>query len=566
MKHPVPSFRGMEKVASDSPGRISRFCINAGLLFLGVIFFALPQPNLLSATGFPIVAYFAFVPLFVLVRRVSLRASFLWGAFYGLLCYCLFTYWLGVFHPVAMYVIGIQYFLYSLVLVPLLKLADMHFPDKGFIVQWIIWIGYEYVKTLGFAGYSYGIIGYSQWSWPLVIRIAAVFGVWGVSALVVFPSAWIAAGIKPACSGVPRTWFRAFLPFARTHALSAVVWLVCLCAALAYGIVNTGDYSGDSHATLALVQPNSDPWKGGFETYRRDFNTLVRLSDEALASNPSIDLVVWPETAFIPRIDWHYRYRDDPQSWTLVSRLLEYLDTAPVPFVIGNDDAVMGPVWGGLWDRVDYNAVFVFTPGKNVIPPKPEKYHKMHLVPFTEHFPYRKAFPWIYDILVANDTHFWEKGYDPVVFSAGGLSFSTPICFEDTFGYISRTFVQNGARAIVNLTNDAWAKSIPCQYQHLSMAVFRAVENRVPLVRSTASGQTCIVLPDGTLSAMAEPFTETWLVGDVPVLSNYTETLYTVWGDVWGVLFLVCGLVLTLAGAIRSRIETGREPRSVVES
>jgi len=98
------------------------------------------------------------------------------------------------------------------------------------------------------------------------------------------------------------------------------------------------------------------------------------------------------------------------------------------------------------------------------------------------------------------------------------------------------------------------------------MAVFRAVENRVPLVRSTASGQTCIVLPDGTLSAMAEPFTETWLVGDVPVLSNYTETLYTVWGDVWGVLFLVCGLVLTLAGAIRSRIETGREPRSVVES
>lgn len=553
MNHPVPSSPGKDQESALSTGGLSGFLLNLALLVLGVLLFALPQPNLLSAKGFPLVAYFAFIPLFILVRRVSFRASFLWGAFYGLFCYCLFTYWLGVFHPVAMYVIGIQYFLYSLILVPILKLADKFFPDKGFLVQWVIWIGYEYVKTLGFVGYSYGIIGYSQWSWPVVIRIASIFGVWGVSALVAFPSAWIAGGIKPACSGHPRDWLRSLPSFARKHSISAIMWLICLAAALTYGMANSSSYPDADSATVALIQPNSDPWKGGLDTYRRDFDTLVRLSDEALAAEPGIDMVVWPETAFIPRIDWHFRYREEQESWLLVSRLLEYLDSAPVPFVIGNDDAVMGPVWGGEWGRVDYNAVFVFRPGKNVNPPKPDKYHKMHLVPFTEHFPYRKAFPWIYDILVANDTHFWEKGSDPVVFTAGGLSFSTPICFEDTFGYISRKFVQNGARAIVNLTNDAWAKSIPCQYQHLSMAVFRAVENRVPLVRATASGQTCIVSPEGNVTAMAKPFTESWLVGDVPVLSNYKKTLYTVWGDAWGAAFTAGGLLLLIIGYIRSK-------------
>jgi len=221
--------------------------------------------------------------------------------------------------------------------------------------------------------------------------------------------------------------------------------------------------------------------------------------------------------------------------------------------VLGNDDAVKGRTEDGTWDQLDYNAVLLFKPGVNVLPPDPERYRKMHLVPFTEHFPYRKIFPWVYDLLVKTDTHFWETGTDPVVFSSGGLEFSTPICFEDTFGDISRRFVNNGAHAIVNLTNDAWAKSVPCQYQHLSMAVFRTVENRVPLVRSTASGQTCIVDPNGKVLGMAQPFTETYLIGEIPVLSGNTKTLYDVWGDLWGILF-VAGAALILIGGLLTKL------------
>ncbi len=526
------------------------FLVNLALLVLAVLFFALPQPNLLSLRGFPLVAYIAFVPLFLLVRRVSFRASFVWGAAYGTLSYCVFTYWLAVFHPLAMYVIASLYFCWLLLTVPVLKLVDMAFPKRGFVMQWAVWVGYEYLKTLGFNGYSYGVIGYSQWTWTPVIQIASVFGVWGVSALVTFPSAWIAAGMKNRCGGPVKSWFSDFGRFAYAHRLSGLLWCCAFACTVVYGLAGQVDVSKHETVQLALVQPNSDPWKGGINAYRRDFRTLTRLSDEALAARPDIDLLVWPETAFIPRIDWHYRYREERESFDLVASLLEYLDASPVPVVLGNDDAVLGPTDDGTIDRIDYNAVLLFTPGKNVIPPAPERYRKMHLVPFTEHFPYRRAFPWVYELLLANDTHFWEKGDTPVVFESAGLRFSSPICFEDTFGYISRRFVNEGARAIVNLTNDAWAKSVPCQYQHLSMAVFRAVENRVPLVRATASGQTSYVDPNGVVVSMAPSFVETWLVVDVPRIDDLSMTPYRLWGDLWGVAFAVAAVLCALVSVV----------------
>lgn len=526
--------------------------VNVALLFLAVIFFALPQPNLLSVSGFPLFAYIAFVPLFLLVRRISFRSSFLWGGLYGMLSYCVFTYWLGVFHPLALYVIATLYFIYLLLTLPALKLADTLFPKYGYLAQWLVWCGYEYVKTLGFNGYSYGVIGYSQWSWTPIIQIASIFGVWGVSALVSFPSAWIAAALKADVKGPLRGWFADFPRFARAHWLPAAIWVLALTGTLAYGMLSRIDYSDERQLRIALIQPNSDPWKGGFNSYRRDFNTLTRLSDAALAEDPEIDLVVWPETAFIPRIDWHYRYREDLESSELVISLLKYLNAQSVPFIVGNDDAIKTRPDEYGEERVDYNAVFLFEPGKNVLPPDPVKYRKIHLVPFTEHFPYRKILPWVYDLLVATDTHFWDKGEEYTVFEVDGLKFSTPVCFEDTFGYLSRNFVNAGARAIVNLTNDAWAQSEPSQYQHMSMALFRAVENRVPLVRSTASGQTCIIDPNGRIVAMAKPFEETWLTGDIPVLPESGKTLYRIWGDIWGKFFALAAASILLAGLIRA--------------
>ena len=190
------------------------------------------------------------------------------------------------------------------------------------------------------------------------------------------------------------------------------------------------------------------------------------------------------------------------------------------------------------------------------MPPAPEVYGKMKLVPFTEYFPFDKQFPQLYQMLLNGDTHMWEPGNEPVVFEVVGnggatkINFSTPICFEDTFGFVGRRFVNAGAQAFVNLSNDAWSKSLACQYQHLSMAVFRSVENRVPTVRATTTGQTCIIDPNGKILAMAEPFVETYLVGSIPVMDKTVKTMYTRFGDYVGIIFASASGLLLVVGLV----------------
>jgi apolipoprotein N-acyltransferase len=523
--------------------------INLGLTALGAALFALSFPNLLIERGFAPAAWVAWIPVFVLVGRVSLPASILWGILYSYGAYSLFNYWLGAFHPLAGFIVNTIYVMYLGLTFPLLKLAEILFPRRHYVLQWSLWLAYEYLRTLGFLGYPYGISGYSQWELIPLIRVARLGGVWAVSALIIFPSAWLGAALRGAAG--PRAIAPALGAFFRRERLSALLWAGCVLLALGYGLLSRTDYHGVPQARLALIQHNTDPWRGGMDEYRQNLQVLSRLSDEALRAEPKPDLVIWSETAFVPRIYWHTTYRDDRESWDLVRELLAYLSRQDVPFVLGNDDARLEGDGRGGWERVDYNAVMLFEEGEIS-----RLYRKQHLVPFTEHFPYGRQFPGIHQALVNADTHFWKRGTEATVFSLplsrpgapGNLKFSTPVCFEDSFGYLSREFVRNGAELIVNLTNDAWSHSLPAQNQHLGMAVFRALENRRSMVRSTASGQTCGIDPDGRVIALAPPFAEAWITVELPVLSG--ETLYTRYGDYLGRFFVVLSSALLIFGAV----------------
>jgi apolipoprotein N-acyltransferase len=535
---------------SHSP--VKALLINLGLVVLGAALFAFSFPNLLIEKGFAPAAWVAWVPVFLLVSRVSLPASIIWGVLYSYGSYSLFNYWLGAFHPLAGFIVNTIYVMYLGLTFPLLKLAGILFPRRHYLVQWCLWLAYEYLRTLGFLGYPYGISGYSQWTLIPVIQIARLGGVWLVSALVIFPSAWLGAALRGVTG--PGAIPGALAVFFKRERLPALLWVLCFCLSLGYGLVPREDYRSAPQARLALVQHNTDPWRGDMDEYRQNLRVLSRLSGEALRADPRPDLVVWSETAFVPRIYWHRAYRGDQESWNLVRDLLDYLAKQDVPFVLGNDDARLEGDGKGGWNRVDYNAVMLFEGGEISA-----LYRKQHLVPFTEHFPFQRRFPGIYNALVKADTHFWEKGKEATVFSVpisrpggpGNLRFSTPICFEDSFGYLSREFVRNGAELIVNLTNDAWSHSLPAQNQHLGMAVFRAVENNRSMVRSTASGQTCGISPDGRVTALAPPFREAWITVEVPILSG--GTFYTSHGDYLGLFFVVLSLALLILGAV-SRI------------
>jgi apolipoprotein N-acyltransferase len=189
-----------------------------------------------------------------------------------------------------------------------------------------------------------------------------------------------------------------------------------------------------------------------------------------------------------------------------------------------------------------------------------DTYRKIHLVPFTESVPFQASLPAIYSWLKNADTHFWEAGTVYTVFQEGGVRFSTPICFEDTFGDLCRRFVDAGADVLVNLTNDAWSFSVAGAMQHMTMAVFRAVENRRSVVRSTNGGMTNIIDPNGRILASFPPFKEGYLLGTAPVhrapLSPYTR-----WGD-WLPWLLLAASVAGLAAGFALLIRRRRKARN----
>ena len=516
--------------------------VDLGLTALSALLFALSFPSFLSDRGWFPLGFVCLAPLFAVVRRSSWAAVPFYGLFFGYASYALFNYWLGKFYPLALVIVPPIYAAYFLITLPALKLADTLFPRHPYLLQSALWVVYEYfLKTSGFLAYSYGNLGYSQHAFLPLIQVADLAGVWIVSLVVVYPSALLGRAIADGLGALRSQWRRYLLP--------ASAYAVVFAAVVVYGLASFVDTRGDRQWKVALVQQDVDPWKGGYSAYRTSLDVLERQSARALAGKPEI--VIWSETSFVPAIDWHTRYRPDNQTYGLVKELRDYLSAQDVPFVVGNDDGELRRLEEGQEARVDFNASLLFDHGRIV-----DTYRKLHLVPFTESFPFKETLPRVYQWLVAADTHFWERGTVYTVFEAGGVRFSTPICFEDTFGYLCRGFVQRGADVLVNMTNDLWSHSVACAMQHMTMAVFRAVENRRSVARSTNGGITTIIDPNGRILAALPPFTEGCLAGSVPVHRG-DHTLYTRWGD-WLPPVLLGLSVAALAVGIIRRIRFGR--------
>ena len=503
------------------------FFSKLSLLFISIFLFAV-------STSFT--SWIVYLPVLFLVHYVDLKFSWLWGGIYGFLSYFFYAFWLVAFNIPASIGVFVFYFILLAILFFLLKLCDLIFCEKSYIFQWILICAFEYLKTVGFLGFSYGVTAYSQWKNIPLIQCCDIFGVFGLNSLIIFFSAFMYKSIL------------CFINNSSSKKISVLlknifldkgfyIFIFFIVAAYIYGFVRLNQNPTIQKMNVVAVQNNSDPWKIGFNTYKEELDCLINLTNDALLKYPDTDIVVWPETAVIPSIYKHFYYPTDKKRTNLIQEMLEFVNSKKCGFVIGNYHVEQNET-----EVNDFNSAFFFIPNQNVLPPTAKIYSKIHLVPFTEYFPYDKYFPHIYKLLLAGDTHLWTPGKEYSVFEYGNLLFSTPICFEDTFGSDCRMFVKKGAKAFINLSNDAWSNSLRCQTQHLSMAVFRSVENKVPSVRSSASGHTCIIDRFGQITNISKPFEKNYVYGQIE-FDNLPMTFYSKYGDVIGNVVVLLGII-----------------------
>jgi apolipoprotein N-acyltransferase len=168
---------------------------------------------------------------------------------------------------------------------------------------------------------------------------------------------------------------------------------------------------------------------------------------------------------------------------------------------------------------------------------KNQQYNKIRLFPFGEYLPYRDIIPW--SLINVRDSSDYLAGNQFAVFQHPDFRFGVIICWENLFPDLVRQFVRGGAQSIINLTNEAHFGKTAAPHQLVSISVFRAVENRVFVVRCANTGVSCIIDPYGRIvdRIKDEKGQDIFVRG---VMSGWiipfdSKTIYTRYGDllVW---------------------------------
>ncbi len=372
---------------------------------------------------------------------------------------------------------------------------------KLVIVLPAAWVFIEWVRGWFMTGFPWLNLGYSQTD-SLLSSLAPVLGVYGVSWGVALSSGLLLLAV------LKKSWFAG---------LSVVaLWLLAALMAQFTWTTPVGE-----PVKVSLIQGNiaqDEKWLAEMRV-----PTIERYS-RLTRENWQSDLIVWPESA-LP--DFRYRVLD----------ILEPLgDEAKVhhsQLLIGVLSVQMEPV------RY-YNSVIGLGVTEGI-------YHKQHLVPFTEYLPMKSLLSDIVDFMDVPMSDFSPGDHNQVLMEVKGHKVGISICYEAVFGEEVITSLPE-ASMLVNVSNDGWFGESIGPHQHLQIIRMRALETGRPVLRSTNTGISAIIGPDGEIQSASPQFEVHVLTDKVQPMQGITP--YVQWGN-WMVIMLVSAALLSAFVASR---------------
>ena len=479
-------------------------------------------------------AWVALIPLFFALDGEKPQAAFLIAYLAGAIFFLGTIYWLiHVTFPgmiVVVLYLGLYFGCFGAITAYILRTRS----SVALLVVPALWVALEWVRAHLLTGFGWVLLGHSQAAHLTVIQIADITGAYGVSFLVALVNLAIFLTLK---SMKAREYKVIYLMVALT-----LVFLVS-----AYGVMRLRSVFTGERLRVAVIQgniPQTEKWDRKFrEGILEKYNKLTR---EAAKERPG--LVIWPETSVPAFLELEKDVSD---------RIRDLARTIRAPILVGAPSEDM-KAQGTL-----YNSAVLFGEDGMYI----GQYNKVHLVPFGEYVPFKRVLSFV-ERFAPSPIGDFSSGKDFTVlsfvmarrFDGGGtrwklmkkVRFSCLICFEDIFPELARRFVRSGANFLVNITNDAWFKRSSAPYQHAESSVFRAVENRVSVVRAANTGYSCFIDQKGEITASVGAggrhiFVDGFKVHDI-ILSR-AKTLYNKYGDVFAYA-CICIALVYLFGAI----------------
>ncbi|MBW1808384.1 MAG: apolipoprotein N-acyltransferase [Deltaproteobacteria bacterium] len=333
-----------------------------------------------------------------------------------------------------------------------------------------------------------------------------------------------------------------------------------------YGLIRIGMVDSQAAAApylnIGLVEADVGIWeKEDPKKVEDNLVSLQRMSIEL--EKQGADLIVWPETAYHAPFTYVQRAGDDqvryckdegdlkrcrpiPRDVTFISSS----ETVP-PKHAADDRAARTPMADRVAPQRGFKTPLLF--GALTAKPNPENksprhpgidlmntailidaqgnvlgaYDKVYLLIFGEYIPLGHTFPVFYEWLPEGGD--LTAGDSVEVIPFGDFRIGVMVCYEDIIPAFTREVADKDPNILINITNDAWFGKTSEPYLHLALAVFRSVENRVPLVRSTNTGVSCFVDPVGRIIAETGLDDAETLLAKMPMMDG--GTVYQILGD-----------------------------------
>lgn len=559
LRRPEPRKGKKADSDKDSPPQTSEsrrtFYLSFGCSLLGglILWAAFPPLNL-----WPI-AWFAPLPwLYLILRPQPMTRWAYFGIWLGGL-----IHWLAMLYGIALahillvggwFLLSAYLGLYLPLFVGFCRIAVLRLRISILLVAPVVWVGLELARGYVVTGFSAGLLSHSQTDWLALLQIADVFGAYGVSFLMMF----VAAALARAYLGLKREIWP-LLPAT-----------VALLLTLAYGWMRLAEVPpGTSRVPqlVALVQGSRDVHIDmDFRQSMERMQHYSELTQEARSDYRKLDLVIWPESMFaLPQVINSpgtdspkeekeaalYFQREFPDAVQQAAQMLNEPGSpsagTPTLFYFCTTTLDYGPDRR----RVYNSALLVNRKGEIV-----SRYDKTHAVMFGEYVPFAEWLP--KGVTDSIPIEGMTEGDQPVAAEVKGMNYCPNICFESTVPHLIRHQVLalekqgTAVDVLVNLTNDGWFYGSSILDLHLKCGVFRAIENRRPMIIAANTGISANIEGTGRVLDRGPKRQPQVLV--VTVQPDGRRPLYHTLGD-WPAIACtsVCILLAVLGLVLRRR-------------
>ncbi|MSP06132.1 MAG: apolipoprotein N-acyltransferase [Candidatus Fonsibacter sp.] len=452
------------------------FSIYIFLLLLGSLSsFSLPPYNFIFI-NFITYSFFLYLIILFEEKKVKLFNFFFLGFAFGYGYFASSLYWVShslTFDKQLTFLIPVVIFSLPALLAVFYGFAVIiihSFIKRDYVFLLIFSISlsvFEYLRGILFTGFSWNLISYT-WSFSLEnIQILKFIGTYTFNffSILIFS-----------------IYFNSLWPVQfKKILINSVFIFIVLISNYLFGkiIIKNTEFNYYKDVKVKIVQPNIDIAKTwGVENEKRNLNTLLALSK---VNKDEKTLIVWPEGMI---------QQTNPKD------LYKYKEYFNKNFS-KNHFVVLGVTNPSISNnKINfYNSLVVLNNNAEIV----SVYNKIKLVPFGEFIPFENLLAkWGLKKITFGYSSFSSGIERKEIRIFNNLSFLPLLCYEIIYSGDLK-LNSNDYNLIINISEDGWFGDSIGPYQHLVHAIFRAVEQGVPIVRSTNKGMSVFISPNGKI-------------------------------------------------------------------